>query len=302
MMKKRFLFLANPITGKNGISELSRACEKSLNDGNYHWDILSTEYAGHASELTTLHKDNYNTIVALGGDGTINEIAKSLINSQTSLGIIPNGSGNGLARHLGISLNINQAVQELILSKPINIDVAWANDIPFFNVAGIGFDALVAKKFQSTKKRGFMNYILISAKEFLKFSYPTLHLETNSSHFECKQVFSLTIANGSQLGNNAVVAKSASLTDGIFNLCLIRRYPVWYLPIAVFRLFSGTLEKSRFHSGIITKDVNVCVLDTDKTIVQIDGEPVITKNPVHFSITPASLSILVPSQNSYKAS
>ncbi len=293
-MKRKFLFIINPITGRYKVDRLRHACALNMDTTRFDCTILKTERSGHAHELSKDNADHYDAIIAVGGDGTVNEVASGLIGTTTPMGIIPNGSGNGLARHLTYSMHIDKALDQLSKAPVKAIDVLRVNGQPCFNVAGIGFDAHVAQLFQSTRGRGLFNYIMISAKEFLSYDYPFLKITTDEKTYNCERAFSLTLANASQLGNNAVVAKDADLSDGVMDICLIAKYPLWYLPIATGRLFTQTLHRSRYFSGGRSRKVIVEIPYVKKTTIQIDGEPVITSNPVTFLIEPLALNVLMP--------
>lgn len=293
-MKRRFLFIINPITGKYKVDRLRHACALHLDNSRFEWEVYQTQASGDAARKSFASRDDYDVIVAVGGDGTVNEVAQGLMGHTTPMGIIPNGSGNGLARHLTYSMNINTAMTQLIKSQKTAIDILRVNGVPCFNIAGVGFDAHVAHLFQATKSRGLLNYVWISAKEFLRYDYPSLKITTDTDSYECERAFSLTLANASQLGNNAVVAKDADLSDGLMDLCLIKKYGVWYLPIATVRLFTQSLHRSRYFSGGKSSKVIVEVPVLKEVAVQIDGEPVLTANPVTFEIDPLALHVLIP--------
>ena len=293
-MKRKFLFIINPITGKYNVDRLRHACAMHLDKLQFESEIIQTQKAGDATSLCEEHRDNYDAIIAVGGDGTVNEVARGLIGHPTAMGIVPNGSGNGLARHLTYSMNINKSVTQLTKAHKTAIDIIRVNGTPCFNIAGVGFDAHVAQLFQSTKSRGLINYMLISAKEFMTYDYPCLKITTDEKTYECERAFSLTLANASQLGNNAVVAKDADLSDGMMDLCLIAKYPLWYLPVATTRLFSQSLHRSRYFSGGRSGKVVVDLPDQKEVAVQIDGEPLTTTNPITFEIEPLALNVLIP--------
>jgi len=293
-MKRRFLFIINPITGRYGVDRLRHACSVLLSKDDFNWEIISTTHAGHAEELAFTKSQDFEAIIAVGGDGTVNEVANGLLNSSTPMGIIPNGSGNGLARHLTYSMILEKAITQITEAQANKIDILKVNGRSSFNISGIGFDAHVASLFQKSKKRGLISYILISAKEFLKYNHPKLVIKTDAQTIISEKTFSLTLANASQLGNNAVVARYADLTDGQMDLCLIRAYPWWYLPIATFKLFTQKLHRSRFFTGGRFRKVVVEIPGKEKVIVQVDGEPLLMSNPVEFKIVPQALNVLVP--------
>jgi len=265
-----------------------------LDKHRFESEIIQTSKAGDATQLSRQYRDDADVIIAVGGDGTVNEVARGLIGHSTPMGIIPNGSGNGLARHLTYSMNFKKSFSQLTKASKTAIDILRVNGTPCFNIAGIGFDAHVAQLFQSTKSRGLVNYMWISLKEFMTYDYPCLKITTDEKIYKCEQAFSLTLANASQLGNNAVVAKDADLSDGMMDLCLIAKYPYWYLPVATTRLFSQSLHRSRYFSGGRSSNVVVEVPGLKEVAVQVDGEPMLTSNPITFTIEPLALNVLIP--------
>lgn len=200
-MSRKVLFVVNPISGTSDKNQILEYIEQTLNKDDIDWEIAKTQYAGHAIELT---KDaaakGYDTVVAIGGDGTVNEVARSLIHTNTSLGIIPCGSGNGLARHLEISQDYKRAVDIIQNGLVHTIDYGLVNNLPFFCTCGVGFDAFVSLKFASAGKRGLLTYLENTLVEGLRYKPETYEIEDEEGSVKMK-AFLIACANASQYGN-----------------------------------------------------------------------------------------------------
>jgi diacylglycerol kinase (ATP) len=199
-----------------------------------------TVKSNHAKELANIAINSQaEKIIVIGGDGTINEVASKMINTQIPLAIIPMGSGNGLARHLSIPLNFKLALNKCLHGEPIDIDVVYFNDKPFFCTAGIGFDAVVAHQFAKSKSRGFFNYVLSTFSSI--FNYKNIELTLENNHKI--SIFSMTIANANQFGNNAYISPHSNLQDGQFEIIRIQPLKLWEMIELGIRLFSKSLNK-----------------------------------------------------------
>jgi len=227
-------------------------------------------------------------IIAVGGDGTINEVASVLVGKSISLGIIPVGSGNGLARHLNIPLNYKKAFQKALVGATIKIDVGHINDKPFFCTAGVGFDAAVAHQFANSKGRGLLNYI--KATIITLFKYKPIQVSVNNAPVE--NIFSLSIANANQFGNNAFISPFSNIQDGQLELVKIGILNKWKAGIIAVRLF----KKSIHHSN----DVHILACKTASIYyaknapIHIDGENLVTDNELlNITISPLALNVIV---------
>lgn len=290
--KKKILFIINPKSGTKGKHDIPGLIEKHLDHEIYEHDNIFTQYAGEAIELSAKHKDNYHMIVAVGGDGTINEVASPLVNSNTILGIIPRGSGNGLARHLRIPRIPRKAIELLNQKCTVEIDTITLNDKLFLNVAGVGFDAHVAQLFADTKTRGFLSYAKLAMREILKFRSIDYELIIDGEKKIAKAPFLISIANSAQWGNNAYIAPNALISDGLMDICVLRKLPKWYYPILTYRLFSKTLTKSRYYETWQGKNVKIHLLsDSEDKYMHIDGDPYKLNQNMELIINPLSLKI-----------
>jgi diacylglycerol kinase (ATP) len=266
-----FLFLVNPRSGTKlgqGAEQMAGLLDQKTVEAGHKAQCVVTQAKGHATELAreAAQSGEWDAIVAVGGDGTVNEVAHALAHTNTPLGILPMGSGNGLARHLGIPLTLNPALKHLFASQVSVIDSATLNDRPFFCVAGLGFDAYVGHLFGQQSRRGWNTYLRVSLKAY--WDYAPLRLKINGQE---QEVFSLSFANAGQFGNNAWVAPHADLTDGLLELCTVTPFPRWYGTTLTYQLFTKGLGASTYVAYESLPEVTV---ETEApALVHYDGEP-----------------------------
>lgn len=204
--KKNIVFILNPISGTHAKDEIPGIIAKTIDKEKFDYQVKLTEYAGHAADITRqCVADGTDIVVAVGGDGTVNEVARSLVHSSTALGIIPCGSGNGLARHLCLPMDIVKAIKIINHCKIEQLDYGVINGLPFFCTCGMGFDAFISQKFASAKKRGPITYVENVLKEGLKYRPETYTVEDETGTKKYK-AFLIACANASQYGNNAYIA------------------------------------------------------------------------------------------------
>ena len=243
-MKKKLVFIMNPISGttsKEGIPEL---IDSTLNKDLFDHKVLLTERAGHACELAVRAKDaGVDVVVAVGGDGTVNEVARSIVHSNTALGIIPCGSGNGLARHLMLPMNAKKSIEIINRCEIHDLDYGIINDHPFFCTCGMGFDAFVSMKFAEAGKRGLKTYVEKALIEGLKYKPQTYTIENEDGtlHYEA---YLIACANASQYGNNAFIAPQASMKDGLMDVIIMEPFNKLIAPQIAIQLFNKTIDKN----------------------------------------------------------
>ena len=289
--KKRLLYIVNPISGRGRQGVLESLLDKYKDDYGVVCDIKYTESAGHAVEISKNNCRQYDALIAVGGDGSINEVAQGLINTDTVLGVIPNGSGNGFARHLKIPMKMEKAVEAIHRFHTTRIDTAVVNGHAYVNVAGIGFDARIAHKFAAFSKRGFLSYARITVSELRRFKPLSVRIATDDIQ-EDVRVFLISIANGSQFGNNAFIAPDASMQDGQLKAVLINHFPYTSAPALAGRLFTKTLDKSKY---ITTCSARHIILEKQGEILaHMDGEPYTFHDKVEIRVRPGSLKVIVP--------
>lgn len=288
-MKTKVLYIINPISGIGKQKIMEKMLEK-YSAKNIDYTIKYTERAKHAIEITKQNAKNFDAIIIVGGDGSVNEVGQALINTNTAFGIIPTGSGNGLARHLKIPLNIKDAILTINKFNTTTIDTASINDNYFINVAGIGFDALIAHKFAKYGKRGFSSYIKITTKEFKKFSHQKIQFSIDEETFN-KDIFLLSIANGSQFGNNAYIAPTALMNDGFLNITILKKFPLISAPKLAYKLFTKKIDKLKITNSYKAKQI--IIHQKGEILAHIDGEPVKFFDKIEINIIPNSLKIIV---------
>lgn len=253
-----------------------------------------TQGPGHARELARHRANDFDAVIAVGGDGTVNEVVQALVHTHTPLGIIPKGSGNGLARHLGIPMNYAEAINSLFKSKPLPADTFEVNGKPGVNVAGIGFDGHVANLFGKATTRGLFGYAHLVVRELARYRGIEAEVVADEQRYHTHD-FILAIANSSQYGNNASIAPGASITDSSLNLVHVGRIPLIQTPVFLHKLFTGKLTNGRFYRNRPCKHVQITL--THQAPFHIDGEPCGYADTFSIRIVPASLLLLVPASH-----
>lgn len=284
-------FIVNPTSGTGKSKSIPALIHSYFPTTGHTYRIRFTEYAGHARIIVNEEIANgTRIIVAVGGDGTVNEVASCLLHSQAALGIVPTGSGNGLARHLNIPMNPKKALRVIAEGQVTAIDSGEVNGHPFFCTAGVGFDAVVAERFASIKGRGFINYIKACLSEYMKYTPEIL----SDSDAQSYKGFLLTVCNANQYGNNAFICPTASLTDGKLDLVQVSTIPFLKLPLFIFQLLTKKLEQTIFATKKSFSSLSLKRMH--KGPLHIDGDPVAHVAELHFRCVPKSLNILVPSE------
>ncbi len=296
-MKKKIIFIVNPISGHNKKKNFPALVDKYIDKDKFEYKIVFTERANHATELTLeAINDGYNYIAAVGGDGTINEIAKCLINKEQILVIVPKGSGNGLANHLKLPFKIERFIKEVVNNGiETKIDTATMNDVPFLSVAGIGFDALIADFFAKDANRGFITYAKLITDKYPNFKPKnyTLILDDNETIIQCKPFF-VTFANSNQFGYNAEISPKASVQDGYLDVCVFKKPNIIEAPLAATLLMTKQIDKSYFID--IYKAKKIHVIRNEEEVVNIDGEAIPMGKDILVKVNPMSIKILLPNK------
>jgi diacylglycerol kinase (ATP) len=296
-LARKALFIVNPISGgkkKDGVPEL---IEKHLDAAVFKPVIVFSDGVSHARQIAKEAVNKFDLIVAVGGDGTVNEVASAIVGTDTPLGIIPFGSGNGLSRFLQIPMDAEKAIKTLSTGRIEAIDSAKLNGRPFFNMAGMGFDAHISEVFSHTKKRGFLSYIKSSFEEVYKYKPQMYHLEIDGKAYE-REAFMLSFANSSQYGNNAHISPHASVQDGLLDICVIKKFPLWRFVEMGIRMITKTTDSTKYVEIIRGKHIKV--KRSSPGPVHLDGEPQITGADITIEVVPASLKVIVGA--SYKKS
>ncbi|MEY8720823.1 diacylglycerol kinase family protein [Bacteroides stercorirosoris] len=290
--KKKISFIINPKSGTQSKEQILHLLDEKLDQTKYAKEVVYTEYAGHAVEIAAQKaKEGVHAVVAIGGDGTINEIARSLVHTKTALGIIPCGSGNGLARHLQISMEPKKAIE--IINEGIMdvIDYGKINDVPFFCTCGVGFDAFVSLKFAKAGRRGPLTYLEKTLLESLKYQPETYELETEDGTLKYK-AFLIACGNASQYGNNAYIAPQATLTDGLLDVTILEPFTVLDVPALSFQLFNKTIDQN---SRIKTfRCQTLRIHRTKPGVVHFDGDPMMMGENIDVKVIKEGLQVIIP--------
>ena len=285
-------FIINPIAGTGKQKDISRNIEKLIDKEKFYYDIIFTDSPNHATKITQdAINNNYDLVIAVGGDGTVSECATALIGSETALAVIPCGSGNGFAYHFKVKRKINDALQELNNNTIKYIDSCEANNIPFVNVSGIGFDAHIANLFASTKKRGFFSYIKLTLKE-LSYQAQEYTIEYSNTR-ETLNAFAIVFANATQYGNDAEIAPNAKVDDGLIDFIIIRKFPNWKIPLFLLDVLRGRTHLNKNVRIIKSKEMKIY---TKQPFAHLDGEIKHFANPIHVKISSKKLKIMIPNE------
>lgn len=289
-MKKNILFIINPISGGKNKRDFPAMAKEHLDMRMYTARFVYTNYPKHALDLArNAAADKIDVVVAVGGDGTINEVGTAILGTDTKMGIIPCGSGNGLARSLGIPLNWKRAVERLNEFKVRRIDTGILNEFRFFNMAGLGFDAHISNEFASLKGRGLAGYVRKAFSEVLNYKPGQYKVMINDKTYD-REAFMISFANSSQFGNDAHIAPKALLDDGFLDICIIKPFPLYLFISMGLRMFSKTSEQSRYVE--IIKGESVRIESVTNVLVHIDGEAKMIGKEIFISVDPLSLSVL----------
>jgi diacylglycerol kinase (ATP) len=289
---KKALFIINKFSGGGFSPSLEGRIIDYCAQEKVECTIEFTQARGHATELAkqASEENEFHTVFAVGGDGTVNEVAQGLVGTQTIMGILPKGSGNGLARHLAIPIDFKKSLELIKSDRVIEMDTFLVNGMLSVNVSGVGFDGHVASLFGKNGKRGFVGYSKLVLKEFLSFKEFQFDVELDGKKFE-KESFIVALANSSQFGNNARVAPQASVCDQLIDVCFVKKVPIYQAIGFGFNMFSGQLNKSSFVE--IVKAQKIQLNFKEPMSFHIDGEAHPPTQCLEVKIQPASLRMLL---------
>ena len=292
---RKMAFIFNPISGTVHKQEIIAHVKAVMAD---RAECTASFYTtvGVGDAVVAARKfalEGYDDIIAIGGDGTVNEVAKGIIGSSARLGIIPVGSGNGLARHLGIPMGYQNALGVILEGRKMRIDAGKINDEYFFCTAGLGFDALVGEKFNSSNARGLASYMEHCAKEYVKYEPEEYEIEISGMKFSQK-AFLITFANSTQWVNNAFIAPDANISDGMVDVVVWRKSPMVTMPLITAELFFKTINHSEFVDTYRCKEINI--RRKKEGVVQYDGESVHMGKNICVSVLHDAIDVIVPQQ------
>lgn len=291
MEKKKILFLINPISGTHDKGKIEKIIEEQLNKELFDYQVLYTQHAGHASELTrNAVAENVHIVVAVGGDGTVNEVARSLIHSNTALGIVPCGSGNGLARHLQIPLEPHKAIKLINKDCIERLDYGIINQQPFFCTCGVGFDAFISQKFAESGKRGLITYIENTLKEWLKYKPETYLIEDEEGTYHYKAIL-IACANASQYGNNAYIAPQASMSDGLMDITVMEPFNAVEAPQIAIQLFNKRIEHNSHIKTFRSRRIKI--IRENEGAAHCDGDPIKTGKVIDVELIAKEINMVI---------
>lgn len=290
MNKKLIVFIINPKSGVERVKELKQLILTTLNLENFDYEIWHTKYAKHGKELAKQAiEKNAIAVVAVGGDGSINDIASSLIGSKLHLAIVPKGSGNGLARTLQIPLIAEQAIALINKFSTAPIDIATANDALFLSNAGIGYDALIAKKFAHSEQRGLRVYAWLVSKYLWLYKSRFYKVVIDGVDYS-GTYFLINVANGQQFGYNFKIAPDAHLQDGLLDVVMIKPFPKIYGIVLAWHAYRGTILKSSYVHRVRAKEI--LISNDQLKLAHLDGDSLECDREVMFKVYPNALSII----------
>jgi YegS/Rv2252/BmrU family lipid kinase len=296
--KKKIVFVINPHSGVSSKEHILHHLAERQADERFAQEIVYTEYAGHATHIAeALVGRGAYAVVAVGGDGTINEIARALIHTPTALGIVPSGSGNGLARHLQIPMDTRRAIDAVYDGQVDVIDYGCINGEPFFCTCGVGFDAFVSLKFAKAGRRGALTYLEKTLMESLSYQPETYELETEDGTRKHK-AFLIACGNASQYGNNAYITPQAEVTDGLLDVTILEPFTVLDVPSLAFQLFNKTIDQNSRIKTFRCRTLHIH--RAAEGVAHYDGDPVMMGKDIEVNVFRNGLRVIVPTDRSEK--
>jgi diacylglycerol kinase (ATP) len=284
---KKALFILNPFAG---IPPVKFIISKELDRRRNQLACYKSLSIDESGTLIKQYFDKYDIFIAAGGDGTVHTVASKLIGTNKSLGVLPIGSGNGFAKELGFKPIIPFLLKDIRKKESVKIDVLEINNNLCLNVAGVGLDSFVAHSFNKMKTRGLWSYVWITMVNFIRLKPFHITIKIPGEKDFSEDLFLATIANTRQFGNNAFIAPAAVPNDGKMDLVIIKPFPKVLFPVFIFRLFTKTMNKSKYVRSLQTdKDITII---SNETRFQIDGEPIIISGEVVVKIKKAALNVL----------
>lgn len=287
-------FIMNPKSGGGkGRQALIDKIEQYTKKAEGETHLRMTEHPEHASELSQRAVDSgYERVICVGGDGTVNEVARALVGSDVALGLVPRGSGNGLARHIGYPFGVEDALACIDSGRISQIDTGEANGSPFFNVMGVGFDAYMSRKFNALEQRGMFAYFCASLPALLNYQAEDFRIHLDSGQSMTQRAWMVSVANSSQYGSNACIAPAASLEDGVFDLVGVNLTGPFSACDVLFRLFNKSLEQSQ---SVFSHQAAEFTIEPERSrYFHIDGEVIECSGAIHIKVKKKSLKIIVP--------
>lgn len=288
---KHIVFITNPISGTISKARIPELVESRLDHTRFTYEFVETAYAGHA---TLIAKEaaarGVDVVCAIGGDGTVNEVGRALVGTSTAMAILPCGSGNGLARHLLLPMDLKRCVDIINSDTVERLDSGVINGHPFFCTCGMGFDAFISMKFAEAGKRGVFTYVENMLREGLSYKPETYEIEDEMGS-QRYQAFLISVANASQYGNNAYIAPHASMSDGLLDVIIMQPFSLIDAPQVTLELLNKTIDKN---ANIRTFQARHVHIHRSKPgLIHYDGDPLMSDADVEISVCPKSINIMV---------
>lgn len=294
-MAIKVVFIVNPIAGGRGKKKLPQLIRKHIDNTRYVPEIVFTQYQGHARKIVCeYYEKGYRYFVAVGGDGTINEVADACRDTDAVLGIVPVGSGNGLARDLHIPMDTVDALRLFNQMEVKRIDYGLVNNKPFFCTFGIGLDAKVSRIFARSKQRGFISYFTIVLRTYWKYDAERYKINIDGRKLN-RYAMLLTVANATQYGNNVYIAPRASMTDGLLDCCILRPFIKIFAPFLAAALILKQLDHTIFYKRIQGKKMQI--ERKQSGTVHLDGESMQMERVLNIEVVPQGLQVLCTPDN-----
>jgi len=291
LTKQTICFIINPISGTRNKDSWPEIINRTIDSLRFDVRVYFTEQAGHAFELARWQiKKGVSYIVAAGGDGTVNEVANAVRDTHVTMGIVPCGSGNGLARHLHIPLKLTDALKLINNASVMSIDYGLVNDKPFFCTFGVGFDAHISHAFALSKKRGFLTYVSIIAKKFFSYRSHKYKLKIDGQKYKTRAIM-VTVANSSQYGNSGYISPHADITDGKLDVCIVHPFPKFKALFFALKLLRKKIDKSNYYQMI--KGEKITLKRKHQGDVHLDGDPYTMGKKLKIRVVPKGLKVLV---------
>jgi YegS/Rv2252/BmrU family lipid kinase len=295
MAKEKICLIINPVSGTESKKNIPEDVAAAIDQKKYDLMIRVTGYPEHATEMALeAAKKKYRYVIAAGGDGTVNEVARALVNTDTILGILPLGSGNGLARDLGIPMDTEKALGIILSGHTRSIDYGIANNHIFFCTCGFGFDAFVSGRFAEEKKRGPLGYVRNVLESVVDFRAEEYEITSDEGSFT-EKAFILTCANASQYGNDAFIAPGASMDDGKMNVSILKPLNALEIPQTTLQLFTKNIDKNSKMISLLTRSLHI--KRARPGVMHIDGDPVMTSTEIDVRMIHKGLNVLAPSSS-----
>lgn len=290
--KQKLIAIVNPISGTGGKGKIPSLIEDTIDKSRYDVEVEFTQAPGHA---TIIARDALNMgvygVIAIGGDGTVNEVATALCGSNTPLGVVPCGSGNGLARHLHIPMNVEQALMVINSNIIEQVDYCTVNERPFFCTCGVGFDAQVSYKFANEDTRGLITYIRTTIDQYFRYKAQDYIITIDGQQLH-EHAFVIACCNAAQYGNNAYVAPRASMKDGKIDMTIIHSFNLGEAALLGARLFTSNIDRDRHVS--IYRGQEIIIEREQEDVMHLDGEPLMMPRKLYIQCHPAALRVFVP--------